>query len=301
MNYMNSMKLIMLFMFIVNAQWVMASEVFSVTGCGISKKAYMEEAMDVFTKKKGIISRLSGGGATKGLQLTSNGTVSVGASCRQRLADIGGNIFEKEKDIKMIHVAWDAIVVIANPNLKVDNISIDQLRDIYEGKITTWDTLGGANIPIKLLTRKGKHSGVGYMARLLIFNDPNYEYKVMGNRYRSTGPIEKAAMQFEGALALDGMSSAKKVGVKIMDVNGFKANKDNISSGSYPFFRPLYIAVNTSNKDPLVQEFVSFLLGPEGQSIISKQGTVNLKEGHRLNALWKVKTDAMGKLWQENI
>ncbi len=280
---------------------VRANDPLTVTGCGISKKAYLEKALQVFAEKHGIRHRLSGGGATKGIRLTQLGKVKVGATCRQRLADIGGTLHEAEKDIELIHVGWDALVVITHRDNPRKNITSQNLRDIFDGKITNWQELGGADRPIRVLTRRGTDSGVGYMARLLIFGDADYEFKNKGRVYRSTGPLEKAAMNFEGSIALDGISSAKKVDVALIGIDGVEPTKENVASGRYPFFRPLYLAINKHDDDPMVKAFVDFLLGAEGQKIVSEQGTVNLEEGRGLVEKWRRKTAAMGKHWQESI
>ena len=78
-------------------------------------------------------------------------------------------------------------------------------------------------------------------------------------------------------------------------------SQENISSGEYPLFRPLFIAVNKHNKEPKVRGFIKFLLGPEGQRIISEEGTVNLAEGKSLKELWNIKTESMGNAWQEKL
>ena len=264
-----SILIIPLLMFFVCSTY---ADTLHITGCGISKKAYIEKALAVYTQKNSLIPRLSDGGATKGLRLASEGRVDIGASCRQRLADIGGNIHEKEKDIDMIHIGWDALVVIVNKENKLKNITKKGIVDIFDGRIKNWNELAGPDLPIKVLVRKGKISGVGYMARLLIFGNPDHEYLETVYEYASTVPIEKNTKKYKGAIALDGISSAKKRDLKILGIDGVEPTKANIISGAYTFFRPLFVAVNKHNKDPKVTGFVDFLLGAEGQNIVSGEG-----------------------------
>ncbi|MDE1465050.1 substrate-binding domain-containing protein [Spartinivicinus poritis] len=278
---------------------ILAKDTISITGCGISKKAYMEKIASIYEKKSGIKIRLSGGGATKGLRLTSQGRTDIGASCRHRIASENG-IVNEESNLDLVQVGWDALVVMVNKNQKVDNLTIQNLRDIFDGKVTSWNELGGTEIDILPLTRKGKLSGVGYMARLLIFADPTYEFKNKGNRYKSTGPLEKATMSHEGAIAINGISSAKKIDVKFIGIDGFVPTKENIMKGNYPFFRPLYIAIQKNNADLEIKKLVQFILSEEGQKIISDEGTVNLKEGLALADKWLEKVKKMGNAWQED-
>ena len=89
-------------------------------------------------------------------------------------------------------------------------------------------------------------------------------------------------MKYKGAIAFDGISSAKKMDLKILDIEGVEPTKANIISGAYTLFRPLFVAVNKHNKNPKVTGFIDFLLGPEGQKIVSSEGTINLEEGIKL-------------------
>ena len=265
----------------------LAGDSVSWTGCGISKKAFMSEMAAAYEKKTGIAVKLSGGGATKGIRATAAGNSDMGGSCRYWLRDVSGEIHGEEQDAELIQVAWDALVVIANPGNKVNNISMDELKKVYDGKITNWKELGGVDKRIALVTRKGKTSGVGMMFRKLAFGNQDYEFKARSLKVKSTGPLEKKVESVKSGLAIDGISSAKKRNVKVLAVDGAEPSKANIGSGKYPLYRPLYIVLKKSNPSKKAKAFIDFVLSDEGQAIISSQGTVNLKEGEALNSLWK--------------
>lgn len=277
---MSSMLLYTLFTTAVTAaeiQW---------TGCGITKKAFMSELAAAYAKKTSTSVKLSGGGATKGIRAAAAGTADMGGSCRLRLVKAGA-IHPEEKNADLIQVAWDAIVTIINPSNTVENISLDDLKSVLDGKITNWSQLGGDDKRIALITRQGKTSGVGLMSRLLIYKDANHEYKARSIKVKSTGPLEKKVEKMKTAIAVDGISSAKRRNVKVLSINGVKPTKENIGSGRYVLFRPLYLVLNKSNPDPEARKLIDFALSAEGQKIISEQGTVNLEEGRALNELWK--------------
>ncbi|NRB69193.1 MAG: substrate-binding domain-containing protein [Vibrio sp.] len=253
-------------------------------GCGISKKAFMDAIAKAYTEKTEVKFRMAGGGATKGIRLTSNGQADVGGTCRHTITT--GENASLESDVKLVHVAWDAIVAITNTSNPIKGITDEQLRDVYTGNITSWKQLGGKDQVIKLQTRSSKESGVGYMFRLLVFNDENYEFQAESDKYKSSGPLEKnIESRFEGGFGITGVSSAKKRALNILEINGVYPSKENIASGKYPYFRPLYLAV-PKKPDTETQNIVDFILSDEGQQIISQEGTVNLKEGKKLNELW---------------
>jgi phosphate transport system substrate-binding protein len=155
------------------------------------------------------------------------------------------------------------------------------------GKITNWKELGGEDAEIILGYRDqagaGKYSGVGYMSRRLMFNDPNINFTEEGKilTYPSSGPLEKAIVETPNMIGITGVSSAKKRDVKILKLDGLEASKENIASGEYPLFRPLYL-VTRGEPDGLSKEFIDWILSEEGQEVVSQAGTVNLIEGKSL-------------------
>ena len=264
------------------------------TGCGITKLAFMEEVAKAYEAKTGIATKITGGGATKGIRAAAAGTSDMGGTCRHWLRSADGQINPEEKNAKLVQVAWDALVAIAHPSNPVENVSVAQLKQIYDGEITNWSQVGGPDKPIALITREGKYSGVGHMFRMMVFGDQEYEFKARSLKVKSTGPLEKDVEKIAGALGMDGISSARKREVKFLSLDGVAPTKENIASGKYPLFRPLYLAISADKARPETQAFIDFILSPEGQQIISNQGTVNLEEGKALNAPWDGKKEKYG-------
>jgi phosphate transport system substrate-binding protein len=254
-------------------------------GCGITKKAFMAEIADVYFKETGIKVKISGGGATHGIRATAAKAIDLGGTCRSKLIQPDGLVHPLEKDVELIQVAWDALVAIVHPSNPVDNISRDSLKAVFEGRIVSWSELGGWSRPIAPVTRFGNHSGVGHIFRWLAFHDPNTKYSTLSYKAKSTGPLEKKVARTPTALAIDGVSSARKAGVKIISIDGIFPSKKNIISGKYPLFRPLYLAIRKDAK-PTTKALVDFVLSPKGQGVIAGQGTVNLIEGVGLKKLW---------------
>lgn len=264
------------------------------TGCGITKKAFMEELAKVYRQKTGVAISLSGGGATKGLRAVSAGISDMGGTCRPRLRGVDGDIHPEERNARLIHVAWDAIVPIVHPSNPVADISLADLKRVYDGVVTNWKDLGGADQRIVLVMREGKYSGVGHMFRRFVFADPEYIFRARGLAVKSTGPLEIRVEKIAAALAMDGISSARHRELKFLSIDGVAPTKENIASGKYPLFRPLYLAVNANGVSAQVQKFIDFVLSPDGQAIISRQGTVNLEEGRGLSPLWESRKKALG-------
>lgn len=259
-------------------------------GCGITKKAFMKQISSVFLVNSGTFIETSGGGATRGIRSVANKTADLGGSCRHQLNDEHGKLHPEEVGVELIHVAWDALVAIVHKKNPVDNISQEALIKIYDGEITNWKSLGGLDEPIKLITRRGTTSGVGHMFRRMVFNDPNHHFKAASTEVKSTGPLERKVRKNRAAMGMTGFSSSVKRGVKILSIDGIFPSKKNISRGAYPFFRPLYLTMHREAPEK-VRKVLQFVLSPEGQEIISAEGTINLREGTPLNTLWRRKQD----------
>ncbi len=265
-----------------------AAEKLKFAGCGIIRKAFMNDLARAFTQQHGIEVDVKGGGATLGIREAAAGNIHVGGGCRPELP------FPEEKNVLRHHVAWDAVVAIVHKDNPVDSLSFEQLQDIITGKLTDWGAIGGPNgIPIIFYAREGKISGVGHMARMLLFFDAEQTFEAK-QRYKSSGPLEKAIESNSGlwAIGLSGVSSAKRRKVKILRIDGVYPSKPNILSGDYPaLYRPLYLFTSNPPKG-LAKQFIEFALSPEGQRVISDAGTVNLAEGGE--DLWNLYRLEMG-------
>jgi phosphate transport system substrate-binding protein len=245
------------------------------TGCGVTMKAFMQELTAAYERKTGTKVVLKSSGATQGIRAVAAGEFDVGASCRHKVDA------PEEKDAKLHQVAWDAIVFIVHRDNPVDNVSTDKVKDILTGKIRNWKEVGGPDAPIKLYVRKGL-GGVDLMLREMLFNDPNKEFAGEIEEKKSSGPVEAGVAEDVHGMGASGISSTRKrQELKILTLDGVAASKENIISGSYPLYRPLYL-VSKGEPTGDVKKLIEFALGPEGQAIISAQGTVNMAEGKAL-------------------
>ena len=247
-------------------------------GCGITKKAFMKELAAAYTKKTGIQVKLSGGGATRGIRDAVKGKVMIGGSCRMTLPGA-----DKSELYASLHpVAWDALAIIVNRQNPVNNLTMQQIRAIYTGQITNWKQVGGPDAPIHLYVRRGKISGVGYAIRQYVFQDSNMEF-VTDPKYvvRSSGPLEKAVEKDPYAMGITGISSARKRKVKIIAFDGKTPTYENVASGQYGLYRPLYL-VTSPHPSKEVKDFIAFATSDEGRRIIRENGTVPYKDAPKL-------------------
>lgn len=253
---------------IISSSAIYAAESLSWAGCGISKKAFMEELAKAYTKKTGIKINLSGGGATKGIRSSATGAIDIGGACRISLEQ-----HPEERGAFQIPVAWDALVAFVHKSNPVDNISFAQLHGVYLGEIKNWKELGGKDAPIELYVRQGKLSGVGRTLRELVFANYDQEFKA-NFVVKSSGPVEKGVEKNPNGFGVSGISSAQKRDFKLLKLDGKAPTYENIKNGSYALYRPLYLVIKRGDKRPLIRDFIKFAVSSEGQAILRAQGTV---------------------------
>ncbi len=254
--------------FIINTNAASEDNTLSWAGCGITKKAFMKELAKAYSDKTGVHINLAGGGATRGIRDTVSGKLDIGGTCRMSLPGT-----EKSELYATLHpVAWDALAIIAHPSNPVNNLTMEQVKAIYTGKITNWKQLGGRDAEINLYIRRGKISGVGYAIRQYIFKDSYMEFK-SSHISKSSGPLEKACEKDFDAIAITGISSARKRQVKILKFDGKSPSFENVKNGSYGLYRPLYL-VTSPRPSKLAKDFIHFASSKDGRDIIRKNQTV---------------------------
>jgi len=263
-----SFLFILFFSFIITSHATDENNTLSWAGCGITKKAFMKELAAAYTNKTGVQVDLAGGGATRGIRDTVAGKLDIGGTCRMSLPGA-----EKSELYATLHpVAWDALAIIAHPSNPVNNLTKQQVRAIYTGKITNWKQVGGRDAEINLYIRRGKISGVGYAIRQYIFKDSSMEFK-SSHVSKSSGPLEKACEKDPDAVAITGISSARKRKIKILNFDGKSPSFENVKNGNYALYRPLYL-VTSPRPSRLAKDFIEFASSRDGREIIRENQTV---------------------------
>lgn len=173
---------------------------------------------------------------------------------------------EKGAELKFIPIGSEAFVFFVNKNNPVDNLTTDQIRDIYGGNITNWADAGGANRPVNPVTRiKGSGS-------------QTVMDKFMGGReYGKKTPLAVigGSIGYSFRYYFDTMVGNSEV--KMLSLNGVYPSKEHIKDGTYPLVYQFYAVYRADNKNPNVKKLTDWILSPEGQKIIEKSGYTPIK------------------------
>lgn len=170
-------------------------------------------------------------------------------------------------------VAMDGIAMIVHPGNSLEGLVIEQIRAIYTGEIRNWKDLGGADMPIVVISRD-TNSGTYECFETLVMNKQKMTDKT--EYVGSNGAIRQRVMSTQGAIGYVGL--AFKEGVKALKVNGIEVNPETVLSKNYPIARPLYMYTNGRPvQDTPLFDFINLSATPEGKQIVADTGFVPLK------------------------
>jgi phosphate transport system substrate-binding protein len=231
-------------------------------------------ALEAYMKSNpGVQISLSGGGSGEGVKALIDKTTDIATSSREiKKEEIA---LAETKGVKPVAhvVAIDAIIPVVNPKNKVSNLSIDQLSQIYQGKITNWKEVGGEDLKIVVISRD---SSSGTFESWDHFVMKKAKVTPKAQMLASNGALVTAVAKNRYAVAYLGIGYVNKT-VKPMQVNGITASVQTAMSKEYPFSRELYMYTNGEPTGE-VAKFIAFVKSAEGQKIVAKEGFVPLSD-----------------------
>lgn len=269
---------------------LLAVLIVSVGFCAASKKLKISGSTTVlpiaqlwlesFMKKHpDVDGSVSGGGTGVGISMLLNGTCDIATASREaKKKEIDS---AKERNMKLVatRVARDGLAIVVHPSNNVANLTLEELKKIYVGKITNWNQVGGANLQIVVVGRDISSGTYGFFQ----------ESVLEGGMYRkdmlalaSNTAVEHAVAQSPGAIGYIGMGYVDPKKVKVVSISNKKGEKgvmpteENVMTGKYPLFRYLYCYTSGEPKG-VAAEFLRFVTSPEGQSLVKKAGYVPIK------------------------
>ncbi len=247
-----------------------AADYLTVSGCSVSNVGYLTELADEYERRTGVKIFVRGGGSVVGIEDLRSGKVDFAASCRPRAAG-------DPADITYVQVAWDALAFIVHKSNPVENVTLDEVRSIYAGRMTDWRQLKGREAPIKVFisrTKKGL-SGVEASTKQLVLNGKEPVASANTAFVASSGIVEQMVEENPEGFATTGITSARKRNVKILRVNGIAPTNKAVINNRYPLKRPLFILM-PKNPKPEVKKFVDFTLSKAGQRFMKSLNVISI-------------------------
>jgi len=249
-----------------------ATGTITVTGSTTVLPIAQKVAEAYMAKTPGADIKVSGGGSGVGVQAAGEGTADIGMSSR----DVKDSEFQKYTDLKTTVVAGDGIALIVHPTNKVSSLTLDQIKKIYDGNVTNWSQVGGANEKIVVVGRDAA-SGTREFFWEHVMGKGDFAQGMLEKN--SNGAVKTTVALTPGAIGYVGL------GYIDAEVKAIKVNKNgtliepsvaNVINGTYPISRSLYFLTKGAPKAGLATEFINFLLSVDGQKIVEEEGFVPL-------------------------
>jgi phosphate transport system substrate-binding protein len=210
-----------------------------------------------------LVVNVQGGGSTAGIKACREKAAQIGTSSRELHPD--------ESDLTKIIIAKDGIAIIVHPQNPITDISLEQLKGIFSGKIRSWARLGWVDKPIYFVNRE-EGSGTrdafenlvmkkGEISDEALVQDSNGSVReIIANNPQAIGYISFGIINHQ---------------VKALAVNSIVPNVTTIKGNQYTLTRP-FIFVLPGKPTDLARQFVDFVLSREGQQILEKEGLVGI-------------------------
>lgn len=221
--------------------------------------------------------QVSGGGSGVGIQAIGAKTVDIGMSSREVTKDE----MTKYPGLVITSVAQDGIAIIVNPANTIRYITLDQVKNIYLGKITKWSEITGADVPgtsnqIVIIGRDSASGTRSYFDETVLLKATPAKMMLEKN---SNGAVLQTIAQTPGSIGYVSIGFVSK-DVKALPI-WYNANKivpasiENVKTKAYPVSRDLYVITN-GQPTGLTADFITYILSPDGQKIVADEGYVTV-------------------------
>ena len=207
-------------------------------------------------------------GSSAGVEAVTNGTADIG--------DVSRALTDEEKAGGLVEniVALDGIAVVTDTANTATNLTTQQLKDIYTGKITNWSEVGGADQNIVVIEREIVSGTRDAVEEILDIADQCQ----LAQTLNETGAVAAAVQSTPGAIgyiSLDALNDK----VKALQLDGVAPSEETVKDGSYTLQRPFVMATKgeISEQSAQVQAVFEFINSDAGQEVISSVGLVSAK------------------------
>ena len=209
-------------------------------------------------------------GSGTGIDAAKNGTCDIGLSSRALKDE------ETAAGLKGTTIALDGIAIIVNENSKVEDLSVEEIAQIYTGEITDWSKVGGDAGTIACI---GREASSGTRDGFETITDTKDKCK-LSQELTSTGAVIEAVKNNTGAIGYASLSAvANAEGVKAITVEGVACSEETVKDGSYKIQRPFVLVTKDGAElSEAAQAFFDFATSADASALISKAGAVPTAE-----------------------
>jgi len=243
-------------------------ETLSIAGSTTVQPIASNAAEEFMKKNPDVIVSVQGGGSGTGIKMVAEGTADIGMSSRE--------LKEKEinayPDLKTYTIAHDGIAVIVHPSNPLSDLTKEEIKGIFSGKIKNFKEVGGEDREIVVVIRE-EGSGTRATFEKLIMKKIKTTERAL--QKPSNGAVKATIASNENSIGYLGIGYVDDK-VKVVSIDGIKPSKESISSGEYPVSRKLYM-ITKGEATGLSKKFIDFVLSDEGQRIVDEEGFIGIR------------------------
>ncbi len=205
---------------------------------------------------------LHSGGGIKGV---ANGDLEIGSVSRELTAE------EAELGLRYTLLSRDGLVIATHPSVKIEGLTSQQVRDIYEGKHANWKELGGPDLPITILDRNEDESAKIILREYVLGKDLKITPKAV-NLYYEPDMIEglQSTVGAIGYFSL-GYGISQEVPVNMLKLDSITPTVAAIEDGTYKVIRPLGV-VTAEDAGEQIDAFLAWATSAEAVELIKSKG-----------------------------
>ena len=189
---------------------------------------------------------------------------------------------ENQTTFEYTPIGTEAFVFFVHKDNPITNLTTEQIKDIYSGKITNWKDVGGKNEKIAAFQRN-EGSGSQSMLKRFMGDTPITDAPTEMVNDLMAGIIEQVA-DYKSKINSIGFSFRyyvegiiKNPDIKMISIDGAAPTSENIRNGSYPVLTPIYAVTYKENQNNNIDKLLEWILSDEGQYIINETGYVGIK------------------------
>jgi len=231
-----------------------------------SVQPFSDILAEEFTKKNPQAEiNVQGGGSSEGITAAISGAADIGSSSRELKPE------EANQGLKEYKIALDGVAIVVHPSNKVNELKIDDIKNIYLGNVTNWKELGGDSAAITVVCRE-EGSGTRGAFEDIVMNKEKISDKVIIQS--STGAVRSTVAGDKNAIGFVSLASVDN-SVKGLKVNGAAPSAENVKNGTYMISRP-FLYLTKGEAQGLSKAFIDYILSPEGQDILEQEGAIRI-------------------------
>ncbi len=245
-------------------------------------------AEEYMGKTPGSAIAVLGGGSGTGITGLINQTCDIATHSREWRPKEIDQAWDKGVTPKFFVVAVDGLSIVVNAKNPVEQLTVAQVGALYRGDVKNWKAVGGSQSAVSLYGRQS-NSGTYVFMQEFVLGNKNYSADM--KEMNGNAQIIEGILQDEGAVGYVGVgylydeNRQIRKGIKVLKISkelngtGFlPTDKSAVDSGAYPISRPLFMATNGRPKGDIAQ-FLTWILGPEGQFIVEREGFFTVGAG----------------------